>query len=427
MKIAVVGSGISGMTAAYFLSKNHEVTLFEAGDRLGGHTATIDVKEGDKTIPVDTGFIVFNDWTYPNFIALLDELGVDNQPTQMSFSVSDELSGIEYAGTNLNTLFGQRSNLFSLKYLKMLQEIVSFNKKVEIHLKELSTVFNANEITLGEYLSKYSYSETFINLYIVPMGSAIWSAKQSDMLKMPLNFFVKFFRNHGLLNLKERPQWRVIKGGSSAYIEPLTKPYKDRIRLNSPVYEVDRNITGSYVSLKTDEGTETFDHVVFACHSNQALDCLNDVNTLEKEILGAVPYSNNEVVLHTDKSVLPKTNRCWSSWNVSLGQENEIPRLSYNMNILQGIESEQTYCVTLNSTESIDPTKIIGVYNYEHPVFTTKGIDAQARWSEINGKNNTWFCGAYWRNGFHEDGVWSALRVSDNIQQYANKSILSAA
>lgn len=424
MRIAVIGSGISGMSAAYYLSENHEVTLFEAGNRLGGHTATIDVKEGTKSIAIDTGFIVFNDWTYPGFIALLDELGVESQPTQMSFSVSDSESGIEYAGTNLNTLFGRRKNLFSFKHLKMLKEIVTFNKQVEAHLAQMP---NADQINLGQYLENYAYSEAFKNLYIVPMGSAIWSSKQSDMLKMPLSFFVKFFRNHGLLNLKDRPQWRVIKGGSSAYIEPLIEPYKDRIRLNTPVYGVDRNITGSYVTLKTKEGLEAFDHVVFACHSNQALACLKDANALEKEILQAIPYSNNEVVLHTDKSVLPKTKRCWSSWNVSLDEKNENPCLSYNMNILQGIESDQTYCVTLNQTEAIEPAKVIGVYNYEHPVFTSKGVAAQSRWDEINGQTNTWFCGAYWRNGFHEDGVWSARRVSDMLELSAGKSILSAA
>ena len=425
MRVAVVGSGISGMSAAYYLSKKYDVTLFEASDRLGGHTATKHIEHGGKITPIDTGFIVFNDWTYPGFIKLLNELGVESQPTEMSFSVSDNVSGIEYAGTNLNTLYGRRRNFLSLSHHKMLKEIVFFNKQVENHLVRLNLA--KNEMTLGEYLDKFSYSESFKNLYIVPMGSSIWSSKQSDMLKMPLHFFVKFFRNHGLLNLKDRPQWRVIKGGSSSYIEPLIAPYKDSIRLNTPVYEVDRNITGSYVSLKTKDGTEIFDHVVFACHSNQALNCLKDANSREVEILTAIPYSNNEVVLHTDDSVLPKTKRCWSSWNVALGTKNEIPRLSYNMNILQGIESEFTYCVTLNDTNAIDPEKILGVYQYEHPIFTTKGVEAQNRWSEINGKNNTWFCGAYWRNGFHEDGVWSARRVYEKIGLNSSKSILSAA
>ncbi len=425
MRIAVVGSGISGMSAAYYLSDKHEVTLFEASDRLGGHTATKQVDDDGRTIPVDTGFIVFNDWTYPGFITLLDELRVESQPTEMSFSVSDKVSGIEYAGTNLNTLYGRRRNLLCMSHHKMLKEIVFFNKQVENHLVQLDLA--KNEMTLGEYLDEFSYSDSFKNLYIIPMGSAIWSSKQSDMLEMPLKFFVNFFRNHGLLNLKDRPQWRVIKGGSSAYIEPLTAPYKERIRLNTPVFGVDRNITGSYVTLTTMNGKETFDHVIFACHSNQALECLNDATTMESEILGAIPYSQNEVVLHTDESVLPKTKRCWSSWNVALGDKNEIPRLSYNMNILQGIKSDITYCVTLNDTNSINPEKIIGIYHYDHPIFTTKGVEAQARWNEINGNKNTWFCGAYWRNGFHEDGIWSAQRVSENLQLNAGKSILSVA
>jgi len=427
MKIAIIGSGISGMAAAYYLSAEHEVTLFEAGDRLGGHTATIDVDENGRTIPVDTGFIVFNDWTYPGFIALMDKLGVESQPTRMSFSVSDESSGIEYAGTNLNTLFGRRKNLFSLKHIKMLKEIMRFNRQVEDHLQEYIASDAEREVTLGEYLHEHAYSESFKKLYVVPMGSAIWSAKHSDMLKMPLQFFVKFFRNHGLLNLKNRPQWRVIKNGSKSYIEPLTEPYKDSIRLNTPVYGVDRNITGSYISVESKDGVEIFDHVVFACHSNQALACLKDPTNLEKEILAAIPYSSNEVILHNDENVLPATRRCWSSWNVALKEGDQKPCLSYNMNILQGINSEKTYVVSMNQTDVIDPEKVIGRYVYEHPVFSAEGVAAQNRWSDINGQMNTWFCGAYWRNGFHEDGVWSAHRVYENLQVCSGKSILSAA
>ena len=424
MKIAIIGSGISGLTAAYHLSKNNEVSLFESSNRLGGHTATINVEHLGETLAVDIGFIVFNDWTYPNFIALLDEIGMQSQDTQMSFSVSDKASGIEYAGTNLNTLFARRGNLWSAKYLKMLSEIVRFNKQVEKHLNKMQ---NESDITLGAYLDRYGYSETFKNLYIVPMGSAIWSAKQSDMLKMPLAFFINFFRNHGLLNIKDRPQWRVIKGGSSAYIEKLVNPYTCRIHLNTPVIAVDRNITGSYITLKTKHGLETFDHIVFACHSNHALACLSDASVNEREILSAIPYSQNEVVLHTDETMLPKNRRAWSSWNVSLDEDNEIPRLTYNMNILQGIKSEHTFCVTLNQTRAIKPEKILGTYHYEHPIFTVKGMAAQARWADINGKTNTWFCGAYWRNGFHEDGVWSALRVIENLQFHVGKSILQVA
>ena len=420
MKIAVVGSGISGMAAAHYLSANNDVTLFESANRLGGHTATIMVDHQGEKIPLDTGFIVFNDWTYPNFISLMEELGVASQPTQMTFSVSDKSSGIEYAGTNLNTLFARRANVFSQKYLHMLKEILRFNTQVEDHLRSL---YVYPDISLGDYLDRYAYSATFKNLYIIPMGSAIWSSRQSDMLKMPLEFFVKFFRNHGLLNIKDRPQWRVIKGGSSAYIEKLVRSYKSSIRLNTPVLEVDRNITGSYVTLKTREGLETFDHVVFACHSNQALACLKDASNSEWEILSAIPYSNNEVVLHTDTGVLPKNKRAWSSWNVNLAAQNDIPQLSYNMNILQGIKTQETFCVTLNQTGAIDPGKILGVYHYEHPIFTAQGTAAQARWAEINGTRNTWFCGAYWRNGFHEDGVWSARRVYENLECKVDSSL----
>jgi len=424
MKIAIIGSGISGMAAAYYLANKHQVTLFEAGPRLGGHTATINLEDKGRKLAVDTGFIVFNDWTYPNFIELLNELKVTSQNTEMSFSVSDTLSGLEYAGTNLNTLFAQRKNILSAAHMRMLRDILRFNRGVE---KDIQTSQSVSLMTLGAYLKAFNYSKRFIDYYIVPMGAAIWSCRQSDMLKMPLEFFVRFFRNHGLLNIRERPQWKVIQGGSQAYIKPLTEKYKDNIRLNTPVLSVDRNITGSYVTLETDSGEETFDHAIFACHSDQALACLADPGPLEAEILSAIPYSKNEVVLHTDTSLLPQNRRCWSSWNVQLGEDNEIPRLSYNMNILQGIVSEQTYCVSLNSTARINPDKIIGIYHYDHPVFTTKGINAQQRWEQINGKRNTWFCGAYWRNGFHEDGVWSAKRIAEKLNSQDMRNVSRAA
>jgi predicted NAD/FAD-binding protein len=424
MKIAIIGSGISGMAAAYYLADKHQVTMFEADSRLGGHTATIKLEENGRTLAIDSGFIVFNDWTYPNFIKLLNELEVPSHDTQMSFSVSDRLSGLEYAGTSLNTLFAQRKNILSPAHLKMIRDILRFNRVVE---QDIQLSQYVAQMTLGEYLKVFDYSRRFIDFYIVPMGAAIWSSRQSDMLGMPLTFFVRFFRNHGLLNIRKRPQWKVIQGGSQAYIEPLTKKYKDNIRLNTRVLSVDRNITESYVTLKTASSEEPFDHVIFACHSDQALACLADPVALESEILEAIPYSKNEVVLHTDSSVLPSSLRCWSSWNVQLGEDNEIPCLSYNMNILQGIVSEKTYCVTLNNTASINTDKIIGIYHYEHPVFTAKGVDAQQRWAQINGKRNTWFCGAYWRNGFHEDGVWSAKRVAEQLNALEMRKVSRAA
>lgn len=417
MKIAVIGSGISGMTAAYALADSHDITLFEAGSTIGGHTATVDVEHKGRHYAIDTGFIVFNDWTYPEFIRLLDALGVASQPTQMSFSVSDSASGIEYAGTSLDTLFAQRRNLVSPRFLGMATDILRFNGNVEKHLADDPACAG---ITLGDYLARYRYGDAFRDLYLVPMGAAIWSSNTDIMLQFPLRFFVRFFRNHGLLNLKHRPQWRVIAGGSRSYIAPLTAPYRDSIELDNPVKAVTRVMRPGGrrgVRVESRRFTADYDHVIFACHSDHALRLLGtDASAGERDILGAIPYTGNEVVLHTDSRLLPKNHRCWSSWNVALdGARIERPALTYNMNILQGIEAEDTFCVTLNRTGAIDPSQIIGVFHYDHPVFTEDGIRAQERWQEINGASNTWFCGAYWRNGFHEDGVWSALRVARAI------------
>lgn len=420
MKIAIIGSGISGLTAAHTLAPKHDVTLFEAADRLGGHTATMDVALDDKHFAIDTGFIVFNDWTYPEFIKLMDSLGVESQPTQMSFSVSDADSGIEYAGSNLNSLFGQRRNLLSPRFLTMVKDILRFNKEAEQHLAENPACV---DMTLGQYLAHYKYAEVFRDLYLIPMGAAIWSSSTDMMMNFPLQFFVRFFRNHGLLNIKNRPQWRVIKGGSRSYIAPLTENFKDNIESGNPVLQVTRVQGGNgkrCVRLVSKKFTADYDQVIFACHSNQALKILGDVSVNERTILSAIPYTKNEVVLHTDASLLPQQRRCWSSWNVALaGNTIERPRLTYNMNILQGIESDATFCVTLNQSDDIDPARILGEYEYDHPVFSEEGMVAQQRWQEINGVNNTWFCGAYWRNGFHEDGVWSALRVSRELNTLA--------
>jgi len=424
MKIAIIGSGISGLTAAHTLAPKHEVTLFEAAERLGGHTATMDVEVKDQAYAIDTGFIVFNDWTYPEFIKLMSGLGVQSQPTQMSFSVSDADSGIEYAGSNLNSLFGQRRNLLSPRFLTMVKDILRFNKEAEQHLANNPT---CADMTLGQYLAYYDYSNVFRDLYLIPMGAAIWSSNTDMMLNFPLQFFVRFFRNHGLLNIKNRPQWRVIKGGSRSYIEPLSENFKDRIELGNPVLQVTRVQKGNdrpCVRLVSKNFTADYDQVIFACHSNQALKILGDASVNERSILTAIPYTKNEVVLHTDASLLPQQRRCWSSWNVALaGNTIERPRLTYNMNILQGIRSEETFCVTLNQSADIDQAKILGEYEYDHPVFTEEGMQAQQRWQEINGVNNTWFCGAYWRNGFHEDGVWSALRVARELNVLAKEFV----
>ena len=418
MKIAIVGSGISGLASAYYLHREHDIQVFEAGSRIGGHTATVDVEVGGQHFAVDTGFIVYNDWTYPNFIALLDEIGVQNQPTRMSFSVSDRLTGLEYAGSNLDSLFAQRRNLLSPRFLGMLRDIVRFNKEAVADLEEGRI---EGDITLGQYLKDKGYGESFIEQYLVPMGSAIWSADTDAMQGFPLQFFVRFFRNHGLLSIRNRPQWRVIKGGSRSYLEPLTAGFKDSIHTNRPVRGVQRQADGATLTFN-DGSSERFDHVVLACHSDQALAMLQDPSAAEREVLGAMRYQDNEVILHTDERLLPANRKTWSSWNYLLTAREQRAVLTYNMNILQGLNAPETFCVTLNHTDAINPHRILGRFNYAHPMFTLEGVAAQQRWSEIN-TGPTWYCGAYWHNGFHEDGVRSALDVVDGIRSQTDGNI----
>ncbi|MEP3349060.1 MAG: FAD-dependent oxidoreductase [Marinomonas sp.] len=412
MKVAIIGSGISGLTSAYLLQREHDVTVFESAQRIGGHTATVEVQEEGRTIGIDTGFIVFNDWTYPNFIRLMDEIGVSSRATEMSFSVSCQRTGLEYGGNNLNTLFAQRRNLFNFPFLGMLKDILRFNKEA---IQDLESGDLREGVTLGEYLNAKGYGERFASHYLIPMGSAIWSSTLDEMMEFPLVFFVRFFKNHGLLSVNDRPQWRVIEGGSSAYLEPLVKNFHDKIRLGVQIKQVTRLADNVVIQLE-DGSEEVFDQVVFACHSDEALALLADPSQDEKDILSAIPYRNNDVVLHTDTSVLPKAKLAWSSWNYHLGTDQSKPAtLSYNMNILQHFSSDTTYVVTLNQTDMIAPDKILGSFKYAHPTFTLEGIKAQDRWSDINGVNKTWFCGAYWRNGFHEDGCWSGVRVANGL------------
>ena len=408
-RIAIIGSGISGLTCGYVLSRKHEVTLFEANDYLGGHTNTEDITLGDKVYPVNTGFIVFNDWTYPNFIELMDQLGVKSEDSDMSFSVRDENTGLEYNGTNLNSLFAQRMNILRPSFIKMILDILKFNKQTVSALDQ-------NKIeegqTLGEFVAENGYSRQFINHYIVPMGSAIWSASVEVMMDFPLKFFLKFFNNHGMLSVDDRPQWRVISGGSRSYIEPITQPFKDRIYLNTPVKAVKRS--DNQVEIFTMNGqTFEFDQVIFACHSDQALSLLDQPTDDEQAVLGAIPYQMNDVVLHTDDSLMPKRKLAWAAWNYHIPQRRtDHAMVTYNMNILQNFhDAPETLLVTLNRTQEIAPSKIIKQFKYAHPVFTLDGMVAQGRHHEISNHNRTHYCGAYWLNGFHEDGVNSALRV----------------
>ncbi|MCP5128495.1 MAG: FAD-dependent oxidoreductase [Pseudomonadales bacterium] len=413
MKIAVIGSGISGLSCAHYLSTEHEVSVFEAGKQIGGHTATVDVQLGPRRYAIDTGFIVFNDWTYPNFIALLDSLGVSSKPTEMGFSVRDEQTGLEYSGTNLNSLFAQRSNLLSWRFLGMVRDILRFNRE---SVADLDGGRVSDTQTLREYLQNNRYGEAFTRQYLVAMGSAIWSADCATILDFPLSFFLRFFRNHGLLSVQDRPQWRVIEGGSREYLRPLCQRFEQRIFTGCAVTRVIRQ-PGQTILAMADGRRLAFDQVVLATHSDQALALLDEPSPAERDVLGALPYQSNDVVLHTDTRLLPRRRATWSSWNYSLGTGQERAVVTYNMNILQGITAPETFCVTLNNSEAINPHKVLGRFTYDHPVFSIAGIAAQRRWDEINGQRNTWFCGAYWQNGFHEDGVVSALRVANALKQ----------
>lgn len=411
MKIAIIGSGIAGNVAAYHLNREHEITLFEAGDHLGGHTHTHDIDLGFERYAVDTGFIVFNDWTYPSFIALLDELGVASQPSEMSFSVKCERSGLEYNGNNLNSLFAQRRNLLRPSFHRMLRDIVRFNREAAELLEQ-----DADEPSLGAFLARQGYGQEMIERYLVPMGAAIWSANPVTMYAFPARFFLRFFRNHGLLSVNHRPTWRVIEGGSRAYVDKLTAPFADRVRLRTPVRSVRRLPT--HVEVCTESGgRERFDALFLACHSDQALALLADPRPPEREVLGAIPYQANEAVLHTDASVLPKRRLAWASWNYHiLPQDQGRVALTYHMNRLQGLKAPVELCVTLNNSAAIDPERVLKRVEYHHPVFTPSGVAAQARQGELN-SDRTYYCGAYWRNGFHEDGVVSALNALRHFQE----------
>jgi len=402
----VIGTGISGNVAAYHLSKAHDVTVFEANDYVGGHTHTHAIDHANKTYQIDTGFIVFNYKTYPQFTKLLAELDVDVQPSAMSFSVKCERTGLEYNGTTLNTLFAQRRNLFKPSFYRMIKEILRFNKEAPVDL-----ISDEAEITLGSYLTEKKYSLQFIEHYLVPMGAAIWSTDPDKMLSFPARFLVRFMANHGMLSVDDRPLWYVIKGGSNAYVPKLTAGFADKIRLNTPIQSVERH--ADHVMIKpVGKEAERFDAVFMAAHSNQALKMLADATDAERSVLGSIPYQPNEAILHTDHTILPKRKLAWAAWNYhilpqALGQT----ALTYNMNILQSLDAPVEFCVTLNNEKAIDPQKIIKRIQYDHPLFTPEGAASQARQSEINGKQRTFYCGAYWGFGFHEDGVVSALNA----------------
>lgn len=407
MNIAIIGSGISGLVCAHMLFPKHQVTLFEANDYLGGHTATKKVEVQGRTWAIDTGFIVFNDRTYPNFQKLLDQLGVPYQPTEMSFSVTNETTGLVYNGHSFTTLFAQTRNWFNPRFYSLLTEIVKFNKRC----KQFAST-TIPDSTLGEFLKDQGFSRYFAENYILPMGAAIWSASLGEIEAFPLRFFIQFFNNHGLLNINDRPQWYTITGGSQNYIPYLLKNRSITTHLSTPIQAVTRTDSGIDIVLP-DQSVQHFDQVIFACHSDQALALLKDASTQEQQVLGAIPYRLNDVVLHHDETLLPAIPKARASWNYHLSTDKQKPAsVTYSMNILQCLPKDAPhFCVTLNNTQQIDPNKILGQYQYSHPVYSQTMVAAQQRRAEICGQRNTHFCGAYWYNGFHEDGVRSALDV----------------
>ncbi|HCK6979271.1 TPA: FAD-dependent oxidoreductase [Klebsiella oxytoca] len=419
MKIAIIGSGIAGLTCAWRLAAQHQVTLFEAASTPGGHTATVDIATPQGTWAIDTGFIVYNDRTYPHFIGLLSELGIRGQKTQMSFSVHNPQSGLEYNGHSLSSLFAQRRNLLKPAFWGLLREIVRFNRLAK---QALGGAFDP-AATLQTFLERHRFSPFFARHYILPMGAAIWSSSLQEMRRFPLALFLRFFDNHGLLDIRQRPQWYVVPGGSREYIRALLARSGDRLslRLNTPVQNVIRGQDGVTLQLAT--GEEHFDQAIFACHSADALAMLAEPTVAEHEILGDIGWQRNEVVLHSDPRWLPVRKRAWASWNYRLSEQDQASAcVTYNMNILQGLPADAPlFCVTLNPPTPVDPRFVWKRMVYEHPLFNPQSGSAQLRREEINGRQRSWFCGAYWYNGFHEDGVRSALDVVNGIAATENR------
>ncbi len=409
MKIAIVGTGVSGLVAAHQLHREHEITVYEAAARLGGHTNTVRVEAPEGELLIDTGFIVFNDRNYPNFEALLSELGVESQPSHMGFSVSDGRGRFEYSGTPWG-LFARPAHLLSPNFLGMIRDWRRFNREARGLIG-----MNGTAPSLGAWLEERGFSRHFIDRLIVPQASAVWSADPEQMWSFPASFMAEFFENHGMYSLRDRPKWRTVSGGSRSYVEAISAPWRDRVRLSAPVRRIQRFAGGVRIEADGCE-SECFDQVVIATHSDQALELLADPSRAERELLGAIPYQANEAVLHTDRSLMPRRRPVWSSWNFHLaGGPPRGSTVTYWMNKLQRLRTRENYFVTLNRGEEIDPERVIQRIAYDHPTYTREGVAAQARHAEISGVRRTHYCGAYWGWGFHEDGVVSGLRVAERI------------
>ena len=405
MRIAVIGSGISGLASAWLLSAQHDVVLFEANDYPGGHTHTHDIELNGQHYAVDTGFIVHNPTHYPLLTGFFDALGVISQPTTMSFSAQEEASGIEYNATSLDTLFCQRRNLWSPRFWSMLRDLRRFYKEAPALLSQ-----TGSGPTLGQYLDENRYGEAFRDLHLVPMASALWSSPADRILRFPAQYLVRFMANHHMLQMTGRPEWRVVTGGSRSYVDALIARWRVDLRLSTPVRSIHRDEAG--VRVATDGGDERFDQVVMACHSDQALRLLADADACERGVLGAIAYQANDVVLHTDARVLPRDRKAWAAWNAHVpAKPGAECTVSYCMNLLQSLEAPEPLIVTLNRTEDIDPARVLRRMRYDHPVYSRGSVAAQSRRAEIQGKRRTWFAGAYWGWGFHEDGIRSAVEM----------------
>lgn len=412
MKLAVIGAGVSGLVAAHLLGRHHDVDVFEANAYAGGHTNTVRVDVDSQVHWVDTGFIVHNDRNYPRFEKLMAALQVPTQPSNMSFSVSDG-GRFEYASTSFGGLFANKGHLANPRFLRMVADVPRFQKAARKLLAEPEA--GASDISLGDWLEQGRYSRVFIDRLIVPQASAVWSADPAQMWTFPMRFLAEFFANHGMLGLKDRPQWRTIVGGSQVYVQKLLSAFGGQVHLSSPVERVERTPDAIHVTPRGGD-TQAYDQVVVATHSDQALAMLAAPTDRERELLGAIPYQANEAVLHTDRSLLPKRKAAWASWNYHLLDEPPGRTVvTYHMNRLQDLTADREFCVTLNRTAAIDPEQIIRTIQYAHPVYTPAGHAAQARWREISGADRIHYCGAYWGWGFHEDGVVSGERVAQAL------------
>ncbi len=406
MRIAIVGAGIAGLHCASLLNGHHEITVFESDTRLGGHSNTVDVELEGRRFSVDTGFIVFNHRNYPNFSALIDRLGVESMPAPMSFSVRCDRTGMEYGGRSIGGLLAQPLNLLRPSFLRMVRDIARLGRTGS----ELLASIGEHD-TLADLCESGRFSRAFVDYYLLPMGAAIWSAPRDAMLRFPAKFFLRFFDNHGMLDLRHRPQWRTICGGSRRYVDRISQPFLDRCRIGCAVRSIRRDSEG--VAIVSSAGMERFDQVILAVHADQSLNLLEEPSAAEIEVLSAMPFQANAAVLHTDASVLPRSRRAWSGWNYRITGDAASPvAVTYNLSMLQSLGTQSPVCVTLNDRGSIDSAKILGRYQFRHPVYTVAGIAARARWRQISGvEHRTHYCGAYWLNGFHEDGVNSALAV----------------